>query len=173
MSAITEYQNAVKVYGVASREADRLLPAYQREIREAAEVVALIVAGGLVAGDPEDRRVEFFKEHAGFSVAPGESEDQGRDRTARKLANAELRAGQLGVRFVWEPERFPVDHVKEYDVYDAEPATCEVCLAYDAAGDVRASLGCIDDATTEYRRVVEAELAIEVLDLMIREGELS
>jgi hypothetical protein len=56
------------------------------------------------------------------------------------------------------------DHKAEYDCYaDGGPTTCETCTCYGADGAILASLSCIDDATPEYRRVVEAELASEAM----------
>lgn len=58
---------------------------------------------------------------------------------------------------------------EEFAGYEVE--TCEWCAIYDVASlntydrstEILASLGCIDDATDIYRRVVEAELAMEAM----------
>lgn len=102
----------------------------------------------------------FFYEHAGWGYSPGEeTPEQGRERGAKALAEAEAWAKREGVEFRWDDD-FGIDHVAEFDCYDTEPETCEVCVAY-IDGCVVASLGCIDDADDNYRRVVMAELADE------------
>lgn len=105
---------------------------------------------------------EFFYVHGGYSYDPEvETPDEGHRRTAAVLADAEAWARETGLTFQWEPDPSGTVHVREFDCYEAEPETCEVCTAYDADGEPVASLGCIDDATDAYRRVVEAELAHE------------
>lgn len=104
--------------------------------------------------------IEFFAAHAGFGYDPTvETEEEGKVRCARNLAEAEEWArGRL--HFEWSDDWSIGDHVKEFDCYDdGGPSTCETCIARDRMGDVVGSLGCIDDATDEYRRVVEAEIA--------------
>jgi hypothetical protein len=61
----------------------------------------------------------------------------------------------------WEDDWEVGSHVAEFDCYDTEPATCEVCLVYSPDGELLASLGCIDDATSEYRQTIERELVDE------------
>ena len=64
--------------------------------------------------------------------------------------------------FVWEDDWMVGDHQKEYDCYeDGGPETCELCVLYSAAGDVLAGLGCVDDATEEYRREIEQRLLVQ------------
>lgn len=108
--------------------------------------------------------VEFFYKYAGWSYNPGtETPEQGRRRSARELARAELLAIDNGWEFEWRDD-WSVDHVDEFEFYEnGGPESCESCTLYSAEGEVLASLGCIDDATDEYRRVVEAELAQEAL----------
>jgi hypothetical protein len=111
-----------------------------------------------------DEAVVFFANHAGWSYSPAtETASEGRWRSARALARAESWAKAEDIDFDWYDD-WMVDHAKEYDCYsgDAGPATCEVCVAK-KGDEVLASLGCIDDASPEYRRVVEAELADEAL----------
>lgn len=112
---------------------------------------------------PIDDAIRFFWHHAGTSYRPGvETVDEGRHRGAVALARAEQWADENGVVFEWAPDWDVVDHAAEYDCYDeGGPESCETCTALDENGDVLASLGCIDDATDEYRRVVQAELALE------------
>jgi len=87
------------------------------------------------------------------------------DGTAHKLAQAEAWAKDKGLRFQWGEDWDVASHVEEFpDAYDVEPETCEWVEAIDPeTGATLASLGCIDDATEEYRRVVEAELAYEAM----------
>lgn len=135
------------------------------------------VARSLAEGSPElveipDARVKFFYDHAGYSWRrdEGETEEQGHVRCALALADAELWAEAApAFRVEWEDDWIVGSHVREFgDSYDAEPDTCEVALAYVGA-DVVASLGCIDDADDNYRRVVNAELADEARALLIEE----
>ena len=106
--------------------------------------------------------VEFFYEHAGWNYNPEhETEEQGHRRCAEALAKAERWAREAGVEFSWEDDWEVGDHTTEFDCYeDGGPETCERAAA-SFEGEVLASLCCIDDATDEYRRVVEAELALQ------------
>jgi hypothetical protein len=115
---------------------------------------------------PKQAAYLFFYRNAGFSYDPKtQSKQQGRAETARKLAKAERDARALGYTFIWSDDWEVGSHVKQYgsESYPAEPTTCEYCQIIDAEGRSQGSLGCIDDATREYRRVVEAELALEEL----------
>lgn len=105
----------------------------------------------------------FFVEHAGYSYDPNvETAEEGKARTAETLAGAEAWAVEFDVTFTWEPDWSVGDHVAEFgEAYTEQPDTCEVCCAW-WGGEVIASLGCIDDASDAYRRVIEAELAAEV-----------
>lgn len=105
--------------------------------------------------------VEFFHENAGWGYNPAtETPEEGRMRGARLLAEAEAWAREVGLRFDWRDD-WDVDHVAEFDCYEDEgPTTCESAAAW-LGRTVVAALGCIDDATDEYRRVIEAELALE------------
>ena len=86
-----------------------------------------------------------------------------------KLARAEAWARESGLEFNWEDDWAVGSHVKEYpDAYDAEPDECEACVVLDADETIVASLHCIDDATDDYRRVVEAELAWEAMPTTIQ-----
>lgn len=104
--------------------------------------------------------VQFFFKHAGWSWNPQhETEREGRLRCARALAVAEQWARDRGVTFRWAD-----DWDNTHDTHDKEqPQTCEWCEAVDPISGERASLGCIDDATDAYRRVIEAELAAEII----------
>jgi len=109
----------------------------------------------------------FFEQHAGYARQPDESDDQARARCATDLVNAEQWVRSSGVTFDWSDDWHVTDHQSEYDCYaDGGPTTCETCTCYGADGTILASLSCIDDATPEYRRVVEAELASEAMDVV-------
>jgi hypothetical protein len=112
---------------------------------------------------------QFFLKHAGYSVAQGETQIQGRRRCAHLLARAEKYARAHMWSFGWE-----------YDPYGCTGCSCGspececstgdmhetlVCCLWDdgATPKVLESLGGICGATREYRRVVEAELALEAM----------
>lgn len=101
----------------------------------------------------------FFWLNAGYSFDPKtETKAQGRRRCAVRLAEAEAAQRESGSTYAWQDD-WDVNHTKEFGY---EPKTCESVTLWSSDGDrVLASLGCIDDATEEYRRVVEAELADE------------
>lgn len=115
---------------------------------------------------PKQAAYLFFLKHAGYSYDPRtETRQAGRSRCARQLAKAERDASALGYTFEWSDDWGVGNHFREYgECYkDGEPSTCETCVCFGENGEVLASLGCIDDATREYRRVIEAELAFEAL----------
>lgn len=121
---------------------------------------------GALHGAAPDHAAEFFYMHAGWSYRPEEeTAEQGRRRTARELAEAERAAHQHGWVCTWGDDWTVGSHVKEYGTaaYETEPETCEVACLVDGADQVLASLGCVDDASDEYRRVIAAELAAEAL----------
>lgn len=110
---------------------------------------------------------QFFFDHAGWSHDPlTESPREGRVRCAQALATAEqwLKDNSAFYRVTWEDDpdsRY--DHGR--DVLESSPETCEQATLWMIDADhpwVAASLGCIDDADDAYRRVVAAELALEV-----------
>lgn len=115
------------------------------------------------------RAYRFFREHAGYVV--GENA-----KGALHLAKAERAASDAGVVFLWEQ-----DNDADWSWMDAgevkEPHEVECCAAVlpcpqcrpEIAATCRhtsvlASLCGIFDADNNYRRVVEAELAMESLD---------
>lgn len=122
--------------------------------------------------------VKFFAQHAGFSYDPKtETPAQGKARGARRLAAAEAWAKAEGLEVVWEPEQAnPVDVFGEPDpvngpFYDPDAeffcaVLCRPCSDHGTScrhAEVLASLGMIADPSLEYRRVVEAELALEAM----------
>lgn len=114
-----------------------------------------------------DRKaVSFFYKYAGWSYAPGkESPRAGRLRGAKLLAQAEAWARSENLVTEWSDDWDIGDHHAFYgDAYaENEPTTCEQVRLIDPDGVTLASLGCVDDADNTYRRVVGAELALEVM----------
>ena len=109
------------------------------------------------------RAAAFFYEHAGWSYDPAtESPEDGRARCALALAEAEAWAAAADVEFVWDADDDSWWLHPAEDATDG-PQTCEICAAY-MGREMVASLGCIDDADDNYRRVIEAELAAELQD---------
>lgn len=110
---------------------------------------------------------DFFFEHAGYSYKPSaESEFAGRVRCALDLAAAEAWADETDCTYDWDIDPFS----DSSDWTDEEPAwQVWDCVMRDSAGKVIASLGSIDFGRdgepwgSPYRRVVEAELASEVM----------
>jgi hypothetical protein len=79
---------------------------------------------------------------------------------AMKLAQAEYEAEERGWTVEWDYDNEP------YDMGDAEtemPSEVLVAILKDASGNVIGSLSGIGDPDNNYRRVVEAELALEAL----------
>lgn len=104
---------------------------------------------------------DFFYEYAGWGYDPRtETPEEGRRRSAAELARAERWAREYGVTFVWSDD-WDGDH--SYLEYGQSVETCEFVLALDLDNEVLTSLGCVDDATDDYRRVVQAELAQEIM----------
>ena len=110
---------------------------------------------------------QFFHEHAGYSYRPDtETKAQGRARCARAMARAEREARDAGLSFEWGVDPYS-DSSDWCD--DDPPWALWTCTARDATGRVVASLCAIDFGRDgepwgdPYRRVVEAELALEAL----------
>lgn len=105
----------------------------------------------------------FFYEHAGYSYTPGkETEEEGRTRCAFALADAEAWALAEGYSFDWGP-----CDTDSSDFSDERPFyVLHACYMCDADGSLVQSLHAIafgrdKPAAGPYRRVVEAELALE------------
>lgn len=121
---------------------------------------------------PRVTSYRFFFAHAGYSYGPGETPEQGRRRCAFELAKAERRASEAGWSFAWM-----VDPHMDSSDWDERPRAIAKadayalwgCIARDQDGEARASLWGIDFGRdgepwgSPYRRVVEAELALEGL----------
>lgn len=105
--------------------------------------------------------VPFFAEHAGYSYDPAtETPKQGRLRCAAELASAAMRAFEDGCSFEWSVDPDGARY------YDGESATEWACVMRNSSGAVCGSLSGIglgesDPWSDPYRRVVEAELALE------------
>lgn len=67
------------------------------------------------------------------------------------------------MRIVWSDDWEVGNHFEEYgETYsEGEPEVCEQCIVFSESGEVLASLGCIDDASDDYRRQIESELMDE------------
>lgn len=117
---------------------------------------------------------QFFMANAGYSYdLKTETPLQGRQRCAKYLAYCEARARDAGACFAWEVDLYggsSADWIaaNRDGGKNRNPWRVWTCTAYDASGNVFASLCGIDfgrDGTphgSAYRRVVEAELACEL-----------
>lgn len=106
------------------------------------------------------RRYHFFREYGATVV--GESA-----ACAFALAKAEQEAEERGFVAKWEPSQYP------YELGDAEteyPDEVWDCIVETADGALGAALCSIGDPSRAYCRVVEAQLALEVLS-QVRERE--
>lgn len=104
----------------------------------------------------EQKAVAFFYKNAGSSYTPGkETRAQGKRRGAQALARAEAEASARGWEVEWEED--------DYGERAENGGPMYVAILKDEHGNVLGSLGGIDDDTDPYRRVVEAELALEAL----------
>lgn len=109
------------------------------------------------------RSVQFFRDHAGYSVPPG------RMACAITLAKAELVANARGWSVQWEPEDLdPADSFDRQEDIDAVRSGKWLWLyAYvDVDGEHGASLGGITLTgwSDPYKRVIEAQLFSEVIN---------
>ena len=104
----------------------------------------------------------FFYANAGYSYDPTvETQEQGRQRCAARLAEVEQQARDMGYSFRWE-----LDDIDSSDFSDdPEPWRLWVCTMCDEEGNALESLGGIDFGRdgepwgNPYQRVVETELA--------------
>lgn len=82
-------------------------------------------------------------------------------------AGLDFWADSCGLVFEWAPD-WEVDHRKEYG-YEKEPETCEQVRLYDPdTGETLAYLGCIDDASEDYRSSIERDLCQEAYQARVR-----
>jgi len=101
------------------------------------------------------RAWRFFHENAGGVV--GEAAV-----TAAALARAEERAREEGLTFSWIPDD-DADLSWMSERERAQDHEVLICVAFGPEGRSMACLGGIVDPCNAYRRVVEAELALEAL----------
>ncbi len=116
---------------------------------------------------------QFFLKHAGYSYDPKkETQIEGRRKCARALAEAERKAYAKGFDFEWELDSMTSAEWLEDDEdggKNRKPWNTWACVARDNNGKVIGSLCGIDFGRNgepwgdPYRRVVEAELALEAL----------
>lgn len=124
---------------------------------------------------PVCKAIEFFHTHAGFSYDPKtQTEDEGRLECAIALANAELTAENNGWTFHWEQSEDMTNQslnraFREWTDKGPEYFTWN-CYCQDENGDTLSSLCGVDFSPDrdpwmdDYRRVVQAELALEAID---------
>lgn len=111
-------------------------------------------------------RAAFFFAHAGYSWNPKtQTEEQGKRECAERLARAEEWASANGYSFDWRP-----DHVTSKKFSNEQPPWMLWQAAiFDPDGTIVGGLGGVDFGRDgqpwgdNYRRVVEAELALEVM----------
>lgn len=110
------------------------------------------------APDIDWKTVSFFYHHAGWSTPPGHVE------SALGLARAEEEAKRRRWHVRWMNDEDGWSIRREHLQETGEKADeVEVAILYDRNNNDLAALGGIIDASTEFKRVVEAELAIEAL----------
>lgn len=110
---------------------------------------------------------QFFYDNAGFFYdLKTQTKEEVRKRSAALLAKAEEWACEEGVSFHWEVDRY-ADSSEFSD--DPDPWDLWTCVARSLQGVVIGSLGGVDFGRhgepweNTYRRVVEAELALEAM----------
>jgi hypothetical protein len=104
---------------------------------------------------------QFFYDNAGYSYKPGETENEGRIRCAKTLAQFEEAAELAGVEYQWV-----IDDCADWSWMDEarkEEHEAFGCVATLASTGGQTSLWGIVDPSNEYRRVVQAELAMELV----------
>jgi hypothetical protein len=113
------------------------------------------------------QRFRFFLEHAGYATPPG------RAACALALARAEHVARDIAdATFEWKDDfDQPIQDLLDPSIFRSEEEFKTYCDRYrddvtgcvlrDANGEVRASLWGIIGADSSYRRIIEAELALE------------
>lgn len=115
---------------------------------------------------------QFFFDNASFSYDPKtETQEQGRERCAKLLARAEQFALENDFSYEWMQ-----DEITSEDHSDDEPFyPLWVCVMRDSEGNIIDSLSAIDFGEggepwgNNYRRIVEAELALDCEDAQEKE----
>ena len=114
------------------------------------------------ASQREKAGIAFFFEHAGYSYPVCSDERmilRERQNGAARLEAAEWEARDQGFTFEWEHDGMTNREWTD----EGEEIPTFACICRNAEGKIVASLCGIDDSTNPYRRVVEAELALEAL----------
>jgi hypothetical protein len=110
--------------------------------------------------DKLKKKIAFFYKHGGYSRSPGQSEEESRKESAESLARAEAFGEAAGWKVSWMPDE------DEYQLGDDEtepPSEVLNATLLDANDNVIGSLGGIGDPDNNYKRVVEAELALNAM----------
>ena len=102
-----------------------------------------------------ERSYRFFRDTGAPGIV-GESA-----KGAWDLARAELESASRGWYCEWEDDPEGVDTLGDIDPEDVSEIL--TCVLYDQNGELLTSLGGIVDPDRDYARVVEAELALDVL----------
>ena len=105
------------------------------------------------------KQEQFFYDHAGWSHDPQtETSDNGRIRAAILLASAERTLAHSVAEVIWEQDTEPYDGDVPYD----GPMWCAFIVKN---GEILTSLSGIAMQSLDepYKRVIEAELALDVL----------
>lgn len=103
---------------------------------------------------------QFFFVNAGYSYDPKkETPTRGKMRGAKAMAKAEARAKRDGYYFTWDDDPGGWDSIGDVD--PDSMSRVESCRMISPDGETVQSLGSIIDADQKYRRVIEAELALE------------
>lgn len=114
----------------------------------------------------------FFYQNAGYSYdAKTETPEQGRIRCAKDLAEAETVGQRLGYEFEWDFDECPdLSWMSDEEREQEHEVLC--CRVVDPENPrySLASLCGITDADSNYRRVIEAELASEAIAAL--DGEI-
>lgn len=104
----------------------------------------------------------FFMEHAGYATPPG------RAKCALDMAKAEVRAIELDCQWRWSFDEDGFDSLGDHAYWCEKEAKGEKhehqvlqCVMYDKDGKHLASLCGIIDPDKAYKRVIQAELAVD------------
>ena len=117
---------------------------------------------------PKQAAYLFFLRNAGTSYKPAtQTKRQGQSEGARMLAKAERDAAALGFTFDWDYDQEGCIGCAcgspDCKCSTGEDHECLSCICRNADGEAVASLGSICEPSREYRRVIEAELALEAM----------
>ncbi len=115
-----------------------------------------------------ERAIEFFAANCGIARFPHETEDEARARCARELAEAEAEAIERAYVFEWINDDEPCIGCEcgdeTCDCYTGAPHEVLGCIVRANPNDrPLAALFGICGATPAYRRLIEAELAMEAI----------